>query len=155
MFDKKLKQVVDNMKNSMESKLNTVEKKITDESKYSKQNAEKVDKQIRETESRLAKINEIVLNISKKSTNVNQDLTPNGGATKKIFDDKSVDEIDIEESIIKACKRDAKKIHDQRKSCELSMKDQKCDFCDFATHSKGLLKLHEKEAHEKKLSFQT
>ena len=41
----------------------------------------------------------------------------------------------------------------REKSCELSLKHQKSCFCDFATHSKGLLKLHEKEAHDKKLSF--
>ena len=57
-----------------------------------------------------------MLKISPKTIIVNQDLTPNGGTTKKEFDSKSANKNDIEESIIKACKRDANQIYDETKS---------------------------------------
>ena len=108
--------------------------------------SERVDKLVEETESRLAKQDEIVKKISTAPTSLKQDVTPK-------VDDKSIDKNETEDSIIIMCKRDAKKFYDERKKCELSLEDQKCDFCEFATHSKGLLKLHEKEAHESKLTF--
>ena len=59
----------------------------------------------------------------------------------------------VEESIIKACENDSKKIYDERRNCVLSLNDQKCDKCNFADHSKGVLKMHERDTHAAKLSF--
>ena len=88
----------------------------------------------------------------KSSVTLKQGL--NLDATKKHKDGKTIEnKNNVEESIITACENDSKKIYDERRNCELSLNDQKCDKCNFATHSKGVLKMHERDTHAAKLSF--
>ena len=46
-------------------------------------------------------------------------------------------------------------IYSEQKNCGLSLGEQKCDLCKFETHSKGLLKIHTKEKHDIKHSFES
>ena len=142
--EEKVKKVASSI-HKFEKQVKDLEKNLSKEIQANKKLVKKVDALKQEIEVKIAKQ---VSESLRKIKDVKND------AVEKEKEEISGDsESKLKETLINACEKDSKKFYNERKQCEVSLTDQKCDLCNFATHSKGLLKMHESNDHEKRIPF--